>query len=240
MKKSILLLSLLVVFAQAAGAATISYSSGLFSNNAIISADLSGDYSGGPRTPVTGLSQFDPALGTLTGVSFAITTGTFEWFADLSGDPSPNAEFEGEFTTSIQGDLIYTDGSIGRVLYGASDGIDLFCGGIDPDDSCFDSNNNIIDYAGSGFQVPRPLTDFQPGVLVGLGDVPDLSSGMGIFGTSFPVSDGMDFLEVFGEADIFDATVEVTYEFTPVPVPAAAWLFGSALGLLGWIRRKAA
>lgn len=26
----------------------------------------------------------------------------------------------------------------------------------------------------------------------------------------------------------------------PVPIPAAAWLFGSALGLLGWMRRKAA
>jgi hypothetical protein len=26
----------------------------------------------------------------------------------------------------------------------------------------------------------------------------------------------------------------------PVPVPAAAWLFGSALGLLGWVKRRAA
>ena len=28
-------------------------------------------------------------------------------------------------------------------------------------------------------------------------------------------------------------------EFTIVPVPAAVWLFGSALGLLGWVRRRA-
>lgn len=27
--------------------------------------------------------------------------------------------------------------------------------------------------------------------------------------------------------------------YTTVPVPAAAWLFGSALGLLGWVRRRA-
>lgn len=31
-----------------------------------------------------------------------------------------------------------------------------------------------------------------------------------------------------------------TMTFQVVPVPAAAWLFGSALGLLGWVRRNAA
>ncbi|MGI9341665.1 MAG: hypothetical protein ACR2QV_02375 [Gammaproteobacteria bacterium] len=31
----------------------------------------------------------------------------------------------------------------------------------------------------------------------------------------------------------------IVIDVTPIPVPAAVWLFGSALGLLGWMRRKA-
>lgn len=39
-----------------------------------------------------------------------------------------------------------------------------------------------------------------------------------------------------GGAGFFD---DATFELAPIPVPAAVWLFGSALGLLGWMRRRA-
>jgi len=38
--------------------------------------------------------------------------------------------------------------------------------------------------------------------------------------------------------DLVDATAGHFLVRTAIPVPAAVWLFGSALGLLGWVRRK--
>lgn len=29
-----------------------------------------------------------------------------------------------------------------------------------------------------------------------------------------------------------------TFNLTPVPVPGAVWMLGSAVGLLGWLRRR--
>lgn len=57
----------------------------------------------------------------------------------------------------------------------------------------------------------------------------------------------IDFTSNVGFNDRLPRLVTVTLAYTydaeavvPVPVPAAVWLFGSALSLMGWIRRRAA
>jgi len=57
-------------------------------------------------------------------------------------------------------------------------------------------------------------------------------------GCTFSESVYISLLEPFlgVEAGSFSTSGTAT---TTIPVPAAAWLFGSALGLLGWVRRRA-
>ena len=44
---------------------------------------------------------------------------------------------------------------------------------------------------------------------------------------------------IFNASSSGEGTVEITVtDVTVVPIPAAAWLFGSALGMLGWMRRS--
>jgi hypothetical protein len=45
---------------------------------------------------------------------------------------------------------------------------------------------------------------------------------------------------VFSNTDVLGAQFAYDMTFIAVPIPATLWLFGSALGWLGWMRRKAA
>ncbi|MFT4580854.1 MAG: hypothetical protein ACI8XZ_000578 [Gammaproteobacteria bacterium] len=75
------------------------------------------------------------------------------------------------------------------------------------------------------------------------------SSGVGLHSLGFIEA----FDNAFGPGGSLDSSVSVAGDFTSqpfigsalvrpsiVPIPAAVWLFGSALGLLGWRHRKAA
>jgi hypothetical protein len=67
------------------------------------------------------------------------------------------------------------------------------------------------------------------------GTTPDFS-GLTITRLDMIVND----LSIVSDGSWTDVTLDATYvvHATTVPIPAAIWLFGSGLGLLGWFRRR--
>ena len=73
------------------------------------------------------------------------------------------------------------------------------------------------------------------------GDVTPVTEIIGGIGSEFFISDWdrCDTDCILGVRPLNPSDIFTYAKFTPavIPVPAAVWLFGSALGLLGWIRR---
>ena len=72
-------------------------------------------------------------------------------------------------------------------------------------------------------------------------DKPDWADngGIGLYNVSVRQHSVLINLQ-FSDWEVGDSvSFDLVTSATVVPIPAAAWLFGSALGILGWLRRKA-
>ncbi len=120
-----------------------------------------------------------------------------------------------------------TEGTLGAIL-GAS-----FCGAYNFGGNGF--NESFLNYS----TIPGTRTlggdDF---VTAGAGAQ---QQGLDFATSTVSFGGGTLFMETAGFNTVPGLTgAQLTFSVAPVPVPAAAWLFGSALGLLGWMRRKIA
>ncbi|MGI9342886.1 MAG: hypothetical protein ACR2QV_08540 [Gammaproteobacteria bacterium] len=124
---------------------------------------------------------------------------------------------------------------------------DLFAGGTQVFDATLDGGLGgpaLPTYANAGF---NPLTS-GAGSYVGGNVSAGLGSDNGLDAIAFdlvleggqvPGEGGTVRFAVFSDTGTTAYMVEGTILPQVIPVPAAAWLFGSALGLLGWVRRRA-
>ena len=102
-----------------------------------------------------------------------------------------------------------------------------------------------------GFPTGTPTITFFTGELTGFPtgiiDVTLVFSYLGALsnaGGVVPLAPGIDLEPGIGSFetivfDIFNSRAIVSGNVSAVPIPAAVWLFGSGLGLLGWFRKKA-
>jgi hypothetical protein len=98
------------------------------------------------------------------------------------------------------------------------------------------STDTVYDLSGSYSDslLTTGLTDWQ------VGDQVDITFNFaGVFDLSNFDINNFGMQAGYRGGSIVDSTYNLVGNVTAVPVPAAVWLFGSGLGLLGWFRRKA-
>lgn len=195
-----------------ANAATISYSGGF-------TMDLS------PGSDTVNLSQFNPALGTLTAVTL-----------DLSGSVQAHvtAENDSAIAGSMGVDLTGLLGASGPGSLSTSAGITQSAGpvSVTASDGTADSGGDYVDFgtiSGSNSANNTIISGFS--AYVGTGTITFNITGNGGFAVN-GVSNSTIHVTDFGG----DGTAKVTYTYTPVPEPASLGLF--AIGGLMMIRRR--
>jgi len=193
----------------------------LFGNGALSSLGLG--IAGVDGTIVPGnLGPFSVAFG-IAGRDVGTLPTTFTYDAD---------DFLGSFSGTIEhnGTVELTDAATGT----ASITVGNFTIGFDGDRVGDDRTGFFVqDNADTGailFDIGNPIVEAFDTSLVIAADIL----------VSQELSDTLNSLELidFDAAGVDAGMALVIANGSVVPVPAAVWLFGSALGLLGWVRRR--
>jgi len=211
----------------AAQAATVSYT-GTFSGVTDVT------------NQVINVAKFDSSLGTLTGATFELSaTMNTSAYVNTAGDNNYYVGWDKTiYNLSLTGDTGYTGVNISNSLAPTR-----IVGTGTPDGTfAFAEYANILNTP-NWTQAGPTLTDSDTflesplAAYIGLGNLNFFLTTqnfdtLATLGTGSPSSQGWS-------TNIL-SQVKVTYEYSVVPVPAAVWLFGSALGLMAVVRRRTA
>lgn len=194
---------------------------------------LSATPEGGPQMAVEGLITFDDGSGIVTGLTMnqaSTLTSNWDYNSDYPNTPEFGTVTMSNFAWTSNG----TDLRLDSGIVVCDSGANVTCGpGME-----FGGN-----YVGRGgpletFGPPASLTDW-----IGASNFDaygDILDGPGFEGMVLGGSTAtINTLTSWNGFVALAATSRYDLQLgTQVPVPAAVWLFGSGLGLLGWMRRR--